>query len=157
ASGPCPAAVGRSALGESRGLDSRPRTATLVRAAGVRGVKTGLFSAIEARCPVAPGMSLGAPVISHLPPALRSLLRHPGFLAAAVGTLALGIGANAVMFTAVSAVLLRPLPYPHPEQLVKLSEMWRGAPNAIAPPNFLDWQRRSHSFDAMAAFVPDAM
>jgi len=96
-------------------------------------------------------------VISDLRHALRSLAGNPGFFAAAVGTLALGIGANAVMFTAVSAVLLRPLPYPHPEQLVKLSEMWRGAPNAIAPANFLDWQRRSHSFDAMAAFVPDAM
>src|SRR5262249_47444239 len=87
----------------------------------------------------------------------RSLAGSPGFLAAAVATLALGIGANAVMFTATAAVLLRPLPYPEPERLVKLWEMWKGVPNVIAPANFLDWQRRSRAVQEMAAFVPDAV
>jgi putative ABC transport system permease protein len=86
--------------------------------------------------------------------AIRSLRRSPGFAVTAVLSLALGIGANTAIFSVVNAVLLRPLPFPEPEQLVQL---WEANPsrgysrNVVNPINFLDWSDRTHSFDGMAA------
>ena len=83
--------------------------------------------------------------------ALRILRNNPAFTAAAVLVLALGIGANTALFSVVNAVLLRPLPYPHAEQLVTLRE---SKPNfssgSISFPNFLDWQNDNRSFSSMA-------
>jgi putative ABC transport system permease protein len=86
---------------------------------------------------------------------LRQLRRSPGFAAVALLTLALGIGANTVMFTVADAVLLRPLPFPHPDRLVML---WRtnlkGSPSSgtLSYPEFLDYRRQDHAFSHMAAF-----
>ncbi len=81
----------------------------------------------------------------------RTLRKNPGFTAIAVLTLALGIGANTSLFSVVNGVLLNPLPYPHPEQLVTLHE---SKPNfksgSISYPNFRDWQKDNHTFSAMA-------
>jgi putative ABC transport system permease protein len=81
----------------------------------------------------------------------RMLLKNPGFTAVVVMTLALGIGANAALFSVVNGVLLNPLPYPQPEQLVTLHQ---SKPNfsagAIPYPNFRDWKRANQTFSAMA-------
>ena len=87
---------------------------------------------------------------------LRSLARSPGFSLATVLVLALGIGGNTAMFSFVSAILLRPLPYRSPDRLLILSQsiLSRGGEgNPASAVDFLDWRRRARSFEAMAAFT----
>jgi predicted permease len=82
---------------------------------------------------------------------LRMMRRSPGFTAVAVLTLALGIGANTAIFSVVYGVLLNPLPYDHPEQLVGLHQSKANFQNgAISFPNFLDWRTDNRSFSSMA-------
>src|SRR6185503_12503768 len=82
---------------------------------------------------------------------LRMLLKNPGFSAIVVLTLALGIGANVALFSVVNSVLLNPLPFPQPDQLVALAQ---SKPNfdmgAIPYPNFQDLQRENKTFSSMA-------
>lgn len=85
--------------------------------------------------------------------AARTLARSPGFTAVAVITLALGIGANTAIFSAVNNVLLRPLPFPEPERLVQLWETRPGeSSRRIAPANYLDWRAQSDSFQHLASY-----
>jgi predicted permease len=87
---------------------------------------------------------------------VRMLLKSPGFALVAVLTLALGIGANTAIFSVVDAMLLRPLPYPEPDRLVRIWESslkFDSPRNVVNPRNFLDWRDQSHSFEAMAAVV----
>jgi predicted permease len=83
--------------------------------------------------------------------AARMLRKNPGFTLIAVLTLALGIGANTALFSVVNGVLLNPLPYPNPEQLVTLHA---SKPNfetgSISFPNFRDWRDNNRTFSAMA-------
>ena len=87
--------------------------------------------------------------------ALRSIGKKPLFYAVAMLTLALGIGANAAIFTVVNAVLLRPLPYPQPDRLMMV---WTYNPrqgfdkDVGTYPNFEDWRRASTSFERMSAY-----
>jgi putative ABC transport system permease protein len=86
---------------------------------------------------------------------IRWLMRHPGFTAAAVLTLALGIGANTVIFSVVDRVLIRPLPYRDPSRLVRIwSANPRGIPrNGISPADFFDWREQARGVDGLAAFA----
>ena len=89
---------------------------------------------------------------------LRMLLKNPGFTVVAVLTLALGIGANTAIFSAIEAVLLRPLPFPASEQLVRVVSVRSrdNAPDNVSYPDFADWRTRSHSFSQMAAYHTDS-
>jgi len=83
--------------------------------------------------------------------ATRQLRRAPGFFAIAVLTLALGIGATSSIFTVVRGVLLRPLPYPHPDQIVQVSEQDDRGNNArFSDPNFEDLRSQARSFAGLA-------
>ena len=86
------------------------------------------------------------------------LAKNPGFTTVAVLTLALGIGANTAIFSVINAVLLKPLPFTHPDRLVQI---WETDPRVgfdrepVSPYNFRDWQSQSHDFAAMAAYEYD--
>ena len=86
--------------------------------------------------------------------AVRVLSRRPGFTAVAALTLALGIGANAAIFSVAWQVLLKPLPFRDPSRLVMVWETWQGRDiiNPVSPANFYYWKTRSRSFEALAAF-----
>ena len=84
--------------------------------------------------------------------AARMLRKNPGFAAAAIVTLALGIGANTAIFSICNAVLFAPLPYTEPDRIVMLWEHPRGGRfSGVAPANFVDWRAESQSFTDMAA------
>ncbi|MGH9204161.1 MAG: ABC transporter permease, partial [Vicinamibacterales bacterium] len=93
----------------------------------------------------------------------RVLFKSPAFLVAAVSILALGIGANAVMFSVVNAVVIRPLSFPNAEHLVRV---WHTPPAAqfpgletfsVSPANYLDWRAQNDVFDRMAIYTRAAM
>jgi len=87
---------------------------------------------------------------------LRVLGKNPGFTAIAILTLALGIGANTSLFSVVNGVLLNPLPFPSPDQLLAVySKTGTFQESSISYPNFLDWQKDYHSFASLSAFRSD--
>ena len=87
---------------------------------------------------------------------IRLIAKSPGFAAIAILTLALGIGANTAVFSVVNGVLLNPLPYPQPQQLVAVYAKNRTFNySSISYPNFLDWVRDQHSFSALAGYRGD--
>ena len=84
---------------------------------------------------------------------LRQLWKAPGFSVVAILTLGLGIGSSSAIFSVVNGVLLRPLPYPEPDALVRVHELvpqygWF----SVAPANFLDWRTQNKSFERIAAY-----
>src|SRR4029453_15541958 len=92
--------------------------------------------------------------------ALRVLAKQPGVTFVAILTLALGIGANSAIFSAVNAVLLRPLPYDDPDRLMTV---WEKRPaegaidNVVPPAHFFDWGKMNASFDGIAAMTTTSL
>jgi len=86
---------------------------------------------------------------------LRSLLKTPGFTLVAVLTLALGVGANAAIFSVLEAVVLRDLPYQDPDRLAVLwtRNIQQNLPDGSSFLNFRDWKAQSREFENMAAYV----
>jgi putative ABC transport system permease protein len=88
--------------------------------------------------------------------AVRILARRPGFTLAAAFTLAMGIAANATIFSLIDGVLLRPLPYPHSERMLSLWTSYpasHGEPDIFSAPNYLDLAARTKTLDAAAAYT----
>ena len=94
-------------------------------------------------------------IIRDLHHAWRTLRRNPGFAFVTIFTLALGIGATVAIFTVLEGVLLRSLPYDHPERIVRL---WESSPERglerfdVLPGSFLDWRERSTAFETLAIY-----
>ncbi len=84
----------------------------------------------------------------------RILAQHPGFTLVAVLTLGLGIGANTAIFSVINTVLLRPLPYAEPEQLMMVWESFPASPeNHVMPSNYIDWRTQNQVFSDLAAWT----
>jgi putative ABC transport system permease protein len=88
---------------------------------------------------------------------LRSLWKSPGFFSAALLTIAIGIGANAAIFSVIDSVILKPLPYPEPERMVWVYEKRPdGGWNGVSTLNFLDWRKNGSCFEYLAAMTGSA-
>ena len=92
--------------------------------------------------------------------AIRQLRKSPGFALTTILTLALGIGATTAIFSLLNAVLLQPLPFPHPDRLMSLSSLdtsasKAGVPSSVSYPDFFDWRTHNHSFEAIACYRHD--
>jgi len=93
-------------------------------------------------------------IMQDLRYALRQLRKNPGFAAVAVLTAALGIGANTAVFSVVDAVMLRPLPYSQPEQLIEAQSIntRNPQPSAISYPDFFDWRSQNHTLEHLVSY-----
>src|SRR5579871_3638428 len=86
---------------------------------------------------------------------LRDIRRSPGYAACIILTLGLGVGANTGAFSALDALLLKPLPYPEPARLFAIHETTANHQTRdVAEANLLDWRTRTHLFAGMAAYRP---
>jgi predicted permease len=112
-------------------------------------VELGGLDPVKEACRDARGVSLIETIVQDLRYAARALVARPAFTVVALGTLALGLGLNAAVFTAVRSVLLRPLPFRDPEQLVRI-----GPDRTISNAELLEYQSRLRSFEQVAAFSP---
>lgn len=121
-----------------------PRKEAMRRA----GVEFGGVERAKEECREARGANLVESLVQDLRYGARMMLRAPGFAIVAVIALALGIGANAAVFSVVNAVLLRPLAYKDSDRLVTILHREK---NPVAVANYIDWRDQSRSFEAMAA------
>jgi len=129
------------------GLDpAAARRAALVEVGGVEQVKERVRE-----------VRMGRPLddlSQDLRYALRGLRKQRAFTAVAVITLALGIGANTAIFTVINTVLLRPLPYEKPDELVVLTETVSERPAGVSYQNYVDWRNQNTVFANVAALRP---
>ena len=90
--------------------------------------------------------------IQDLRYAIRMMAKRPGFTIIAAVTLALGIGANTAIFSAVNAILLKPLPFPESEQIVDISETFKDGWGSVSVPYYEDWKNQNTVFAGIAAY-----
>jgi putative ABC transport system permease protein len=93
--------------------------------------------------------------LAHGKAAIRFMRKSPSFSLTVIGTLALGIGANSAVFSAIDAILLRPLPFPNGDQLMRLDQSNRKATAAgpfVAPVRLADWDRMNSTFQAISGY-----
>jgi putative ABC transport system permease protein len=95
-------------------------------------------------------------LVRNLRQAVRGLAKTPAFTVTVILTLAIGIGANSAVFSAIDAVLLRPSPFPHSAELVKLSQKNPKSQDAlVAPPRLEDWNRLNRTFQAITGYYTE--
>ncbi len=95
-------------------------------------------------------------LVSDIRFGIRSLRKKPGFTAVVVMTLAIGIGANSAVFSAIDAILLRPLPFPNGDQLMTLEQFDPKNPNTVvAPTRLSDWDRLNSTFQAISGYYTE--
>src|SRR5271167_907126 len=115
------------------------------------GLEFGGFEQVKEECRDARGTRFLEALMQDIRYSLRMLGKSHGFTTVALLTLALAIGANTALFSVVNGVLLNPLPYPHPEQLITIHESKVNfATGSISFPNFRDWRDNNRTFSAMA-------
>jgi predicted permease len=130
-------------------------TADSARAAARRGF--GNVTSLKEKSHTAWGWEWFEQLVQDVRHALRMLRKSPGFAAIAILTLALGIGANTSLFSVVNGVLLNPLPYPHPDQILTMVGWFPGyGESSISYPDFLDWVRLNRTFSSLAAYRRDS-
>jgi putative ABC transport system permease protein len=115
----------------------------------------GGYQKFKEECREATGMTFVESLAQDVRYGLRMLRRNPGFAAAAVLTLALGIGATVAIFSIVDGLVLKPLPFPTADRLVRVESVFAPTgPGAgiVSYPNFVDWRARNHVFEGMAVF-----
>ena len=126
-------------------------------AARLASLEVGGVEQVKEQCRDARGVGLWEQTVRNLRLACRSLRKRPGFAVVVVLTLALGIGANSAVFTAVRTILLQSLAFPDAHELMHIEQYeprTANPPTFVAPPRLEDWQRLSLAFQAITGYYP---
>ena len=120
----------------------------------------GGFDQIAEQCRDARGVRVVDEAVRNLRYAVRTLIKRPAFAVVAIVTLALGIGANSALFSAVNTILLRPLPFPDGDRLIHIEQYEpksAGSVGFVAPTRLEDWQRMNSTLEAVTGYYTDDM
>ncbi len=130
-----------------------------VRRAGAHGVFGAIATMLIALADIVPSaLAVHWDILRQdLRYTLRALRQAPGFAMTAVLVVALGVGANTAAFSVADFVLIRPLPFPEPDRLVRLWEQTPGYQMELSPGNYKDWKAGAKSFESMGAFFSSAV
>jgi predicted permease len=135
-----------------RGIDPRSaRDAALARFGDLEDVRRACRNIAEGRDREMRRREWWSELRQDLAFGWRQIVKSPGFAAAAVATLAIGMGATAAIFSALHAVVLRPFPFPRPDEVVNVASTWRGQPGNFSAGNYLYVRERARSFRHLSA------